>query len=68
MPEVNMEYRPVNIFINNLDDGVECTLSKFADDSEKWQMHQSCAAIQKNFNRLEKWSNRNLMKFKKCCT
>ncbi|KAK4819030.1 hypothetical protein QYF61_024395 [Mycteria americana] len=46
-----------NIFINGLDDGAECTLSRFADDIKlggEADMQEGCAAIQRNLNRLEK--------------
>ncbi|KAK4818016.1 hypothetical protein QYF61_004129 [Mycteria americana] len=57
-----------NIFINDLDDGAECTLSKFAGDTKLEgvaNMPEGCAAIQRDPNRLEKWANRILMKFNK---
>ncbi|PKU40935.1 rna-directed dna polymerase from mobile element jockey- hypothetical protein [Limosa lapponica baueri] len=45
-----------NIFINDVDDGAECTLNKFADDTAKEvaEMSEGRAAIQRDFNRLEK--------------
>ncbi|KAK4817250.1 hypothetical protein QYF61_005463, partial [Mycteria americana] len=54
---------PFNIFINDLDDGAEFTLSKFAHvpTCEEWLIHHRGW----NLNRLEKWANRNLMKFSK---
>ena len=60
-----------NTFINDLDDGAECTLSKFAEDTKPGGVSdapEDCATIQRDLNRLEKWSDRNLMKFskKKC--
>ncbi|KAK4806791.1 hypothetical protein QYF61_005587 [Mycteria americana] len=57
-----------NIFINDLDDGAECTLSKFAGDTKVGgvaDMAEDRAAIQRDLNRLEKWADRNLMKFNK---
>jgi len=57
-----------DIFINQLDDGAECTLCKSANDTKLGgvaDMLQSHATIQKDLDRLEKWSDRNLMKFNK---
>ncbi|KAK4830942.1 hypothetical protein QYF61_014401 [Mycteria americana] len=59
-----------NIFINSLDDGTECTLCKFADDTKLGGVADTPddgTAIQRNLDRLEKWANRNLMKFKEKC-
>ena len=55
-----------NIFINGLDDGAECTLSKFADDTKLGGMAdtpEGRAATQSDLDRPEKCADRNLMKF-----
>ena len=54
-----------NIFISDLDEGIENTLSKFGDDTklgEVADMQEDCAVIQQDLDRLETWADRNLMR------
>ncbi|GAB0188007.1 cAMP-dependent protein kinase inhibitor alpha [Grus japonensis] len=57
-----------NIFVGNVNSGIECTLSKFANDTKLCgvvDMLEGRDAIQRDLDRLERWACANCMKFNK---
>ncbi|GAB0178053.1 mitochondrial enolase superfamily member 1 [Grus japonensis] len=56
------------VFVGNMDRGIECTLSRFADDTKLCGVVNTLEgrdAIQRDLVRLERWARANRMKFNK---
>jgi len=57
-----------NMSVGDMGSRIECTLNKFADDTElsgAADMLEGRDAIQRDLGRLERWAHANLMKFNK---
>lgn len=56
------------LYYNDMDSGIECTVSKFADDTKvngAVHMFGGRDIVQRDLEKLEEWAQMNFMKFSK---